>query len=101
MNGNKSTSPGGSKVLSREFKIKNKFGIHARPAALLVKTAGKFNSDITIEKGNTRVSGKSIMGLLTLEGHMGVVLRITAEGEDAEKALDAIEELIQNKFHED
>jgi phosphocarrier protein len=86
---------------SRDLKVLNKFGIHARPAALFVKTAGKFRSTIEVEKEGVSVSGKSIMGLLTLEGHAGSVLRVSAEGEDAREALDALEDLVASKFNEE
>lgn len=85
----------------REIKVINRFGIHARPAALLVKTAGLFESEIMIEKSGTTVSAKSIMGLLTLEGHQGAELRLTARGRDATEALDALEKLFKDKFYED
>ncbi len=88
-------------VLTREFEVRNQYGIHARPAALLVKTASGFRAEITIEKAGLSVSAKSIMGLLTMEGHQGAVLRVTARGEDAERALDALGELFEKKFYED
>jgi len=90
-----------AKVVERELTIRNKLGIHARPAALFVKTAGRFASDITVEKDGNRVSGKSIMGLMTLEGYQGSKLRIRAEGEDAEEAVQALEELVEKGFYED
>jgi len=89
------------KSVEREFQIMNKFGIHARPAALFVKTVGQFQSDVTIDKDGNMASGKSIMGLLTLEGYCGSKIKVTATGPDAEEALDAIGELIKNKFFED
>lgn len=89
------------KVVVRDLKIVNRFGIHARPAALFVKTAGHFESDIIVEKEGTIVSGKSIMGLLTLEGSQGSILKITATGSDAEEAVDALQELVEAKFYED
>jgi len=89
------------KPVSREFKIKNKFGIHARPAALFVKTVSQFKSDVMVEKGGNIASGKSIMGLLTLEGYCDSMLKVTATGPDAEEALKAVGELIDNKFFED
>jgi len=95
------TGVANDKVLSREMEILNKFGIHARPAALFVKTAAQFACDITVENSGTSVSGKSIMGLLTLEGHEGSVLRVTARGSDAKEALDALENLVAKKFFED
>ncbi|NCC51532.1 MAG: HPr family phosphocarrier protein [Spartobacteria bacterium] len=85
----------------RELKIRNKYGIHARPAAMFVKTAGSYDAEVTVEKEGMKVSGKSIMGLLTLEGYKGCVLRVSAEGPDACEALDALQDLIDNNFFED
>jgi phosphocarrier protein HPr len=87
--------------MEREFKIKNKFGIHARPAALFVKTVSQFQSDVQVEKEGNIASGKSIMGLLTLEGYCDSIIKVKADGPDAEQALKAIGELIDNKFFED
>lgn len=87
--------------ITREFTVLNKFGIHARPAALFVKTLSRFQCDVTVERDTMVASGKSIMGLLTLEGYQGSVLKITAVGPDAAEALDAIGELIERKFYED
>lgn len=87
--------------ISREYVIQNRYGIHARPAAMLVKTASKFQADVTVEKGAIRVSGKSIMGLMTMEASCGAKIRIVAEGVDAEQALDEIERLFENKFYEE
>lgn len=89
------------RTLVREVKVANRFGIHARPAALFVKTAGQFSSDITVQKGGSVVSGKSIMGLLTIEGSKGSVLKLTATGVDAEEALAALVDLVERKFFED
>ena len=89
------------KTVERQVKILNKFGIHARPAALFVKTVSQFQSDVQLEKDGMIASAKSIMGLLTLEGHQGAVLKITATGVDAQEAVTAIEELVKNKFYED
>ncbi len=86
---------------SREVKILNKYGIHARPAAMFVKTAAKFRSNITVEKEEMQVNGKSIMGLLTIEGHHGALLIIKADGPDAVEALDELEALIKQKFNEE
>lgn len=83
------------------MKILNKHGMHARPAALFIKTANGFESDIQIEKDGTKVSGKSIMGLLTLELYQGATMRIHADGPDAEAALNAIEALVNGKFEEE
>lgn len=88
-------------TLERKFTIRNKFGIHARPAALFVKTVSKFHSDIQVEKDGNIAAGKSIMGLLTIEGFQGSVINVKATGADAKEALDAIGQLIDNKFFED
>jgi phosphocarrier protein len=88
-------------TISREFKILNQYGIHARPAAMFVKAASRFDADVEVEKGGTRVSGKSIMGLMTLEASRGSTLTITVDGADAEEALAALQELIERKFDED
>lgn len=85
----------------RNVEIVNRLGIHARPASLFVKKANEYSADITVEKDGTKVCAKSIMGLLTLEGYMGSVLILRASGPDAPAALDALEELVKNKFYED
>ena len=84
---------------SFNFPLPN--GLHARPAALFVKAATRYESDITVEKDGNTVSGKSIMGLMTLEVGVGSVLRVTAEGPDAEEALAELQHLVDNKFFED
>ncbi len=91
----------GAQAIIREFKVENKYGIHARPAALLVKAAGKFTSDVLIGKKGSEVSAKSIMGLLTVEGHHGAKLFVHAIGEDAEEAMAEIAELFEKKFFEE
>jgi phosphotransferase system HPr (HPr) family protein len=86
--------------VEKKFEVLNEFGIHARPAALLVKTASSFRADIIIENNGSEVSAKSIMGLLTLEGYQGSILTVTTEGDDAVDAMSAIEALFVNKFYE-
>ena len=86
--------------MTRPLKIINPLGLHARPAALFVKTASKYEAEITVEKDGNTVSGKSIMGLMTLQGNVGSVLKVRAEGPDAEQALEALEALVANKFYE-
>ena len=87
--------------LTREFKIMNQYGIHARPAALFAKIASRFDSNIVVEKDKNSVSGKSIMGLMTLEASCGSILKVTAEGEDAVQMLDELQKLVKNKFDEE
>jgi phosphocarrier protein len=85
----------------KNFTVDNQYGIHARPAALLVKAAGKYECDIFIEKDGNKVSCKSIMGLMTIEGYPGSTMKVTASGSDAHQAMEEIEELFVNKFYED
>ncbi|MBU4200883.1 MAG: HPr family phosphocarrier protein [Verrucomicrobia bacterium] len=99
---NSDNSPSNSRAnLMRELVIQNQYGIHARPAAMFVKMASKFQSDVTVEKGNMKVSGKSIMGLMTLEVGNGAKVKIHAEGVDAEQVLDELQKLVEQKFHEE
>ena len=84
----------------REVEIVNRAGMHARPAAEFVKTAGRFKADITVEKDGLEVNGKSIMGVLMLAAEQGSRLRLAARGEDAHEALDALAELVQRGFEE-
>lgn len=88
-------------AFAAELKIRNQLGIHARPAAMIVKTSSRFSSDIAIEKEGSRVSAKSIMGLMTLEASFGSKLRVTAIGDDAEQAVDELRALFESKFDED
>ena len=84
----------------REFIVLNKLGIHARPAALFVKTANRFQCEVFVEKDGERVNGKSIMGLMLLAAGPGCKLTVHAEGADALHALTEIENLINRKFDE-
>ena len=84
----------------REAKIVNKLGIHARPAAEIVKTAGKFKSSITIVRDDLEVNAKSIMGVMMLAAEFGATIILRATGDDAEAALDALSAVIANKFGE-
>ena len=87
--------------MTKEFVVLNKLGIHARPAALFVKTANRFACDIFVEKDGEKVNGKSIMGLMMLAAGPGSRLTIHANGADASKALVEIENLIKRKFDEE
>ena len=79
----------------------NRLGLHARPSAMFVKTAGKFRAEIWVEKDGERINGKSIMGLMMLAAGQGSKLLVTAEGADADKALVELEAIIVRKFDED
>ena len=86
--------------IERTVAIVNRAGMHARPAAELVKLAGSFQSDIRIEKDGMEVNGKSIMGVLMLAAEMGSQLRIVARGDDAEDAIEALSGLVGRGFDE-
>jgi len=84
----------------RTYTIVNKLGLHARAAAQLVKLAERFRSEVRIGRDDQLVNGKSIMGLMMLAASCGSQIDVEADGEDAEAMLDAIGELIDNRFHE-
>lgn len=88
-------------MITKQLVIKNKLGIHARPAALLVKTVSQFGSDVTLEKEGQSVNGKSIMGIMMLAAECGATLVVTADGPDEIQALTAIEQVFENKFDEE
>jgi phosphocarrier protein HPr len=83
------------------YTIKNRLGLHARAAALLVKTANKFASEVTIEKDGLEVNGKSIMGILMLAASKGTKITLKVEGRDSVQALQTLGRLIENKFGEE
>jgi phosphocarrier protein HPr len=87
--------------ITKELVVTNKLGIHARPAAMFVKTANRFECDVYVEKDGERVNGKSIMGLMMLAAGPGSKLLVFAEGEDAAKAVVELEGLLRRKFDED
>ena len=87
--------------VTKELVVLNRLGIHARPAALFVKIAGKFASQISVEKDGETINGKSIMGLMMLAAAQGSNLTLTADGADAAAAVAALEDLFQKKFNED
>jgi phosphocarrier protein len=87
-------------MLERSVEVINKNGIHARPAAEIVKTAGRFKSHITIAREELEVNGKSIMGVMMLAAECGSMVLLRADGPDATEALDALSTLIAGKFGE-
>ena len=84
-----------------QVQVVNQAGLHARPAALLVKLAGSFSSAIHVEKEGLQVNGKSIMGVLMLAAERGSTLRFSAAGDDAEEALQALTALVNRGFEEE
>ena len=84
----------------RELLVENKMGIHARPAAMIVRVTNKFKSDVFVEKDDEQVNGKSIMGLMMLAAGKGSKVKFIATGEDAAAMLAEIEALFARKFDE-
>jgi phosphocarrier protein len=84
----------------REVKIENRNGLHARPAAEIVKAASKFKSEVTISRDDMEVNGKSIMGVMMLAAEYGTTLWLRANGDDAEQAVEAIAALVASRFGE-
>ena len=87
-------------MVERTVQIVNKNGLHARPAAEIVKVSAKFQSEITLVKDGMEVNGKSILGVMRLAAECGSSLVLRANGADADAAVTALEELIVNKFGE-
>lgn len=85
----------------RDFVVSNRLGLHARPAAMLVKVTRKFESDVYIERDGSVVDGKSIMGVMMLGAATGSKLRFISIGNDAELMLEAISELFAKRFEEE
>ena len=86
---------------TKELTIINKSGIHARPAAMFVKTASRFGCDIFVEKDGEKINGKSIMGLMMLAAGPGSKVTLHVKGNDASAAIDELEALVQRKFDEE
>ncbi len=86
--------------LTRELVVQNKMGIHARPAAMIVRITNKFKSDVMVEKDEEQVNGKSIMGLMMLAAGKGSKVKFLVSGADANAMLDELEALFTRKFDE-
>ena len=89
-----------SSIMTKDFLVSNKLGIHARPAAMFVRTANRFTCEIFVEKDGEKVNGKSIMGLMMLAAGPGSKLTVHAQGHDASQALAELEALFKGKFDE-
>ena len=88
-------------MTKKTIRVENKLGLHARPCALLVKTASRFRSDLLIKKENIEVNGKSIMGVMMLAAEYDSELELIANGVDEDYMIKEIEELFASKFDED
>lgn len=87
-------------MAERSVQIVNKHGLHARPAAEMVKAASRFKADITISRDDLEVNGKSIMGVMMLAAEYGATITLKASGPDADDALDALSALVASRFGE-
>ena len=96
----KDTTPQTSKQLTKELVVNNKMGIHARPAAMIVRITNKFKADVFVEKEEEQVNGKSIMGLMMLAAGKGSKVKFLASGDDAAQMLTELEQLFARKFDE-
>jgi len=90
----------GDNALERTLTVQNQMGIHARPAAMIVRVTNRFSSEVFFEKDDEQVNGKSIMGLMMLAAGQGSEIKTLATGSDAAECLDALEELFAGKFDE-
>lgn len=88
-------------MITRTLEVKNILGLHARAAAKLVSVSRRFKSKVTLERDGIQVNGKSLLGILTLACQSGSFLTVTAEGSDADDAMEALERLFIAKFNED
>ena len=91
----------GSAIMTKDFQVSNKLGIHARPAAMFVKTANRFACEIFVEKNGEKINGKSIMGLMMLAAGPGSKLTLHVRGADAQAAILELEALVKRKFDEE
>jgi phosphocarrier protein HPr len=87
-------------TIEKSCTVRNKMGLHARPAALIVQTANKFPCEVTLVKDGQNVNGKSIMGVLMLAAAKGTVILVRTDGDDAQACADAIGELFEKGFNE-
>lgn len=90
----------GGERIERVFVIGNKLGLHARPAAIFVQTANRFESSVEVQKEDLQIDGKSIMGIMTLAAEMGSSIIVRISGKDAAAAMDALARLIESNFGE-
>jgi len=97
---NKSDATPALQPVTRELVVQNKMGIHARPAAMIVRITNKFKAEVFVEKDDEQVNGKSIMGLMMLAAGRGSKVKFVAVGEDAAAVLSELEALFNRKFDE-
>ncbi|AWI08496.1 HPr family phosphocarrier protein [Ereboglobus luteus] len=100
MENTETSSSATASPLVKELVVQNKMGIHARPAAMIVRITNKYKADVFMEKDGEQVNGKSIMGLMMLAAGKGSKIKFTASGADAQQMLVELEQLFARKFDE-
>src|SRR3954467_12471965 len=98
---NRRSSASTARKAEKDIPIVNRLGLHARPAAMFVRIASRYRSEVWVSKEGEEVNGKSIMGLMMLAAGQGSMLHLRCEGPDAGKALEELEGLIKDRFKED
>lgn len=88
-------------MIEREVTVRNRAGLHTRPASQLVKTASQFESEVYLQRDNYEINGKSVIGVMTLAAEQGATLTLVVEGEDEREAAEAIAALFENGFGEE
>ncbi|MFB6098513.1 MAG: HPr family phosphocarrier protein [Salinibacter sp.] len=88
-------------MIEREVTIRNRAGLHTRPASMLVKTASQFDSEVYLRRDNYEINGKSVIGVMTLAAEQGATLTLVVEGEDEDEAAEALTELFEEGFGEE
>jgi phosphocarrier protein HPr len=88
-------------MIEREVTVRNRAGLHTRPASMLVRTASQFDSEVFLRRDNYEINGKSVIGVMTLAAEQGATLELIVEGEDEKKAADAIADLFEDGFGEE
>jgi phosphocarrier protein HPr len=97
----RSAGAGPGQKIEKEITVINRLGLHARPAAMFVRIASRYRAEIWVEKEGEQINGKSIMGLMMLAAGQGSKLLIRCEGPDADRAMQELEELINQRFNEE
>ncbi|HHP7237511.1 HPr family phosphocarrier protein [Longibacter sp.] len=88
-------------MIERELTVRNKAGIHTRPASMIVRTASKFESEVFLRRDRYEINAKSVIGVMTLAAEQGATLMLVVEGDDEDDAADALEDLFENGFGEE
>ncbi len=88
-------------MIEREVTVRNRAGLHTRPASMLVRTASQFDSEIYLQRDNYEINGKSVIGVMTLAAEQGATLTLIVNGEDEDDAAEAIAELFEDGFGEE